>query len=363
MKALSRLLFASLLLAALFTAGCASPPVARVSGVPVTREEFTKALEQGIGLNEEFRAGRVVLDTLIGIQLIEKEAKQQGVEASDAELNAALEQYKKGLQASTNLPFDEFLKKSGVSLEDIKSRLKVSVLLRKLVVSDQEIEEYYKAHAQELNKPERVSFLQVLLPDEKAANAFRAQFVEKKQDLITSAQAWQKAGNQIFPPAEGVKRTLAVDKLEELGKPLKAALLSLQPGAISKPLVYEATTSPDAQAKGIKKIKVWTLVLLESHDPAEATTLEKSRELIREQLFGMKSYTGEVARYLNSLKSRARIEILDPKYQSLTDDYKKLAEAAPKPQLPTDDHGPTDKAGPGAAPSPGPAPEAAPHSH
>jgi hypothetical protein len=362
MKPLTRLWFASVLLVALFAAGCASPPVAKVDGISVTREEFSKSLEQGIGLNEEFRAGRIVLDTLIGIQLIEKEAKQKGVEASDAELNAALEEYKQNLLATAKLPFDQFLAKSGASLEDIKSRLRLSILLKKLVVSNQEIEEYYKAHAAELNKPERVTFLQVLLPDQKEATDFRKRFLEKPQDLFAFAQEWNGAGHQIFPPAEGATRTEAVADLEKLGNPLKTALLSLQPGGVSEPFPYDATTSPQAQAKGIKKIKVWTLVLLKSHDPAESTTLEKSTEFIRQQLFAMKSYSGEVARYINTLKARARVEILDPKYKSLADDYKKLSEAMPKPQLPAP--GPAGGAGSGPGPSPAPAtPEAAPKSH
>jgi|GEM_PF-6050056 len=328
------------LIAALFAAGCAGRPVAKVNGVPISQQDYQKGLEHGTGLSEEFQAGRIVLDTLIGIRLIEKEATQKNITVSEEELNKALEEYKKSIQVSTNVPFDEFLKKTGITLEDAKNRARLSVLLKKLVVSDMEIEEYFKAQGEKLNRPEQVTFWEALFLDQKGAADFRQSLQDKKQDFLAAAQAWQNSGKQIIAPPAGPKQTVPVDKLgEALGTTLKDALLGLQPGGFAEPKATEVDLPIDAQGN-MRKFKVWAVVSLVSKDPAFVATLENTRDDIRQRLYLEKNYSGEVARYVNELKSRARIEILDPTYASLSEDYKKLAEIMPKPNIPEHVHGP-----------------------
>jgi hypothetical protein len=95
----------------------------------------------------------------------------------------------------------------------------------------------------------------------------------------------------------------------------------------------------DAQGR-TGKFKLWAVASLVSHEPAFVATLENSRDDIRQRLYLEKNYSGEVAQYVNGLKARARIEILDPTYSSLSADYKKLAEVMPKPNIPEHVHGP-----------------------
>jgi hypothetical protein len=355
MKPFARLLFGLVLAAALFVAGCASRPVAKVDGTPISQESFYKGLEHGTGLSEEFQAGRAVLDTMIGITLIEKEAAKQNITVSPEELKQGLEEYKKSIQASTNLSLEDFLKKTGATQADVEARVKLSILLQRLIVSDLEIEEYFKAHTKDLNKPERVTFLEVLFPDQADAAGFRKQVQDKKQDIIATAQAWEKTGKHIAPPPEGVQRTVPVDRLAELGTTLKEALLALQPGEISQPKEIEIIVPVNSQQGSARKIKVWALASLVSHEPEVIATLDNSREKIRQQLYQQKSYSGQVANYANSLKSRARIEIINPAYASLADDYKELAKTMPKPNLPAHEHEQGQE--PGAATGT----EAAPH--
>src|SRR3990172_9296623 len=145
-----RLMLLSLFLAAvLFAAGCgaSSKPVERINGEAITQDQFMKGLESGIGLTEQFTAGKRVLDTMISMKLVEKEAADKGVSVSDAELKKAMNDAKQSVKKMSGQSFEEYLKQMGAKEADLQAQLEFSILLKKLVVTKSDVEEYFKAHA------------------------------------------------------------------------------------------------------------------------------------------------------------------------------------------------------------------------
>jgi foldase protein PrsA len=120
-----------------------------------------------------------VLSFLIAAQWVQKEAQDQGVKISDAEIDKRLEETKKQ-SFPKEADFQKFLKDSGMNLQDVKFRVRVEQLQQKLVekitkgkdqVTDQQIKAYYEKNKERFAQPERRDLRVVLTRNESQAEA------------------------------------------------------------------------------------------------------------------------------------------------------------------------------------------------
>jgi foldase protein PrsA len=123
-----------------------------------------------------------VLQLLISFEWIEGEAKQQGVEVSDEEVQKQFEEQKKASFPKEE-DYQDFLKQSGQTEEDILMRVRLDVLSNKIreevtkddsEVTDEEITTYYNENKERFAQPERRDLLVVLTKTEEKAKEAKA---------------------------------------------------------------------------------------------------------------------------------------------------------------------------------------------
>lgn len=156
--------------------------IAVVNDEVITLKEYNEALQPYLQKIEEAYQGKdkaivvkqtkdAILQRLIDNLLIEYEAKKRGTNIKDEEVMNVL----KDMLTRQNLEMKDYLKKlakEGTSLETVKSEIR-SQLMRmrlmrlevksKILVSDQEIGEYYDRHRDEYEGKEAVRIKQILL--------------------------------------------------------------------------------------------------------------------------------------------------------------------------------------------------------
>ena len=118
---------------------------------------------------------------LIQAEWVQQEADEQGIEVSDKAVQKSFEDQKK--QAfPTDKAYQEFLKTSGMTEEDILFRVKLDQLQQKLTqkvtedakkVSDEDIQEYYEKNKERFAQPERRDLHVVLTKTEAKADEAR----------------------------------------------------------------------------------------------------------------------------------------------------------------------------------------------
>jgi hypothetical protein len=86
-------------------------------------------------------------------------------------------------------------------------------------------------------------------------------------------------------------------------------------------------------------VTMWVVAKVITHKPSQKATLENSRDKIRKEILKQKaSQAGgnEVQQYLTSLRAKARLEIIDPNYSTLQEQYTEASKAMPQyvPQKP-----------------------------
>ena len=104
-----------------------------------------------------------MMGLLISFQWIEREAKDQGIKISDAEVKKSFEEQKKQ-SFPKDADYQKFLKDSGQTEEDVLMRVRLDTLSNKIrdkvtkgkdKVSDKEIQDYYNKNKAQFAQPER----------------------------------------------------------------------------------------------------------------------------------------------------------------------------------------------------------------
>ena len=104
-----------------------------------------------------------VLGLLISFEWIQREAEEQGVKVTDAEVKKSFEQQKKQ-SFPKDADYEKFLKDSGQTEADVMMRVRLDVLSNKIrdkvtkgkdKVSDKQIEQYYEKNKSQFAQPER----------------------------------------------------------------------------------------------------------------------------------------------------------------------------------------------------------------
>lgn len=277
------LLLAGTLAYVLIRSGGKGDVVARVDGQPVSKDELYELMVQS--------NGQAALDSLISQKLVELEAKEQNITATDAEVQKELDEvaeYYGGLDV-----FEQSLKTYNLTLEDVKEDLAVQVKLEKLMrlkinVTDKEIQEYFTANKELYDVEEQVKASHILVDTEEKAQEIR-QKLEAGGDFAELAKTnSQDTTNKDQGGDLGtISRGQMVEEFEE-------AAFSLPVGEISQPVKTEY---------GYHIIKVTEKI------PAREGTLAENKEGIRDTLFNQKMQT-EYSAWLDEQYKKHKVETL-----------------------------------------------------
>jgi foldase protein PrsA len=279
-----------------------------------------------------------VMQFLIQAEWVQQEAAEQGVEVSDAAVRKSFEDQKK--QAfPTEKAYNEFIKSSGMTEEDILYRVRLNQLQEKLTqkvtedatkITDEDIQEYYDKNKRRFAQPERRDLRVVLTKTEAKA--------EQARKALNSGESWKKVVKQY--------------SIDEASKAQAGLLPAVAKGQQDKALDDAVFDAKKGELEGPVKTQFgWYVFEVEKISPASQQSLEQSKETIK-----------------NLLRSERQQKALDEFVKDFREQYKEETECAEDYAVAECSNAPDEKrdtgpasggnpAAPQQAPSPQPVPQ------
>jgi foldase protein PrsA len=212
-----------------------------------------------------------VVGLLISFEWIEREAKEQGVKVTDAELKKTFEEQKKQ-SFPKDADYQKFLKDSGQTNEDVLKRVKLDALSNKIrdkvtkgkdKVTDQQIKDYYEKNKTQFAQPERRDLSIVLTKTEAKARAAKA--------ALESGQPFKKVAKQYSiddaSKAQGGKLPAVAKGQQE--KAFDSAIFGADKGKLTGP---------------VKTQFGWYVFKVDKVNAASQQTLEQAKVTIKQVL-------------------------------------------------------------------------------
>lgn len=319
---------AALLCGLLTFAGCrraVSPDVAAtVNGRPIYYADVDKAYKTQFpgrveGENEDqVQLRRLeVLRTLIDNELMLQRAEKAGLVATDADVDARLNELK---SPYTKEEFDKQLKEWGLSLDELKARVRREESVKKLFnkditskinITDADVASFYNANRGSFNLPEQqVHMAQIVVTPQADPNVHnlkndKARTEAEARQKIQTLEARLKQGEDFAMMAQNYSEDpqtipnggdlgfVGESALDKASPDLRRLVLSLQPGQMS-PVIH-------TQAG-------YQILKLISKEPAGQRDLSDPRvqQSIRETLLSRKDQLLKTA-YYESARDEAKI--------------------------------------------------------
>jgi foldase protein PrsA len=273
-----------------------------------------------------------VMQFLIQAEWVQQEAKNQDVNVSDKQIKQSFEDQKK--QAFPNdKAYEQFLKTSGMTEDDILFRVRLDQLQQKLTakitqdakkVTDEDISAYYDKNKKRFAQPERRDLLVVLTKTEAQANQAKAAL----EDGDSFKQVAKKYSIDEASKAQGGKLPAVTQGQQE--KAFDDAIFDAKKGELVGP---------------VKTQFGWYVFEVDKVSPASQQTLDESKEAIR-----------------NLLRSQGQQAALDKWIKSFREDYKDKTDCADDFRIAECSNAPKEKTntGPASGGNPGgaqPAPQ------
>ncbi|MEW6441223.1 MAG: peptidylprolyl isomerase [bacterium] len=294
--------------------------VAKVNGVGIAQEEFDRSWKaflqhkgmapgQGQDQGEQVKAMRkVVLDGLIGQELLWQEAKDKKVKADDQTVSAELDKVR-GQFASPE-EFAGMLKENGLTEEGLKLFMVRQLTIQNLVnqqiakglaPTEQEVHDFYASNADSFKTPERVHARHILVKvdanaDQAARDAARKKIDGLRQQLLGGADFAELARNNSDCPSKERGGDLGMMTRGQTVKPFEDAAFALEPGKISE--VVETQFG-------------YHVIRVEERQAASTATEKEMTEKIKGFLKNQKTNQA-VMEHVKVLREKAKVEILMP---------------------------------------------------
>jgi foldase protein PrsA len=280
---------------------------------------------------------REVMLFLIQAEWVVQEAEEQGVEVTDESVRKSFEDQKK--QAfPTDKAYDEFIKSSGMSEEDILFRVKLNELQQKLTqkvtedatkVTDQDIQEYYEKNKRRFAQPERRDLRVVLTKTEAKA--------DQAHNALDDGQSWKQVVNQY--------------SIDEASKAQGGLLPAVAKGQQDKALDDAVFSAKKGELEGPVKTQFgWYVFEVTKITPASQQSLDESKDTIK-----------------NLLRSERQQKALDEFVKDFREDYREETECADDYRIAEcsnapkgEEDGSASGGNPGGTPAPQPAPTPTP---
>jgi peptidyl-prolyl cis-trans isomerase SurA len=300
-----------LLLPAAIPAELIESLVARVNDQPITNSEFeTRCVVELRGATPDLTARRRVLDEMIQEKLLEERARQLGVQASDEEVEEAVERVKRQYNLATDAEFDAALAQTKLTRDELKNQLRQSITMQKVVgrevtgkisMSDDVLRLEYERRKEELYRvPQEARVSEIVI-------RFSADDAEARQaaaSTIEEARAKVAAGTPFADVAKEYSQGNARDRGGDLGTVAKGELLPALDAAVfaEPPQEYPA---PILLPTSVHLFRVI------DRKPAGYKPFNEVRGDLQKRM-GENIYDKRFAEYVEKLRHEAFIKIYDP---------------------------------------------------
>ncbi len=252
-----------------------------------------------------------LLDSLIERQLFLQKAKEMGLNP-EPQVRAALERIKKENNLSSDEELRAALEREDIRLEDFVDTIRVQVLQRmvllshiqpRLVVTDQDLRDYYQRHADEFRTPEQWQFYQLQAPKDPALRE-----TLEREVLSTSPSPELQAR---VAPMEGVQfASVGPIAPEQVRSEVRQALSAAAPQTWVGPL--------DLNDR-------WVWLWLDRREGGAQLSFETVRDQVYERVAQERADQAR-DRYIEELKKSSLIRIYCP---NLPEPYRSLYEKSP----------------------------------
>jgi foldase protein PrsA len=208
-----------------------------------------------------------VMDFLIKAYWYQADAHKLGIKLTDAQVAKALDTAKKA-QFSTAAQYQQFLKQSGQTADDILFRVRVNQIFEKLTarhpskVTAAAIASYYASHKSQFGTPESRNLDVVLTKTQDEANKAKA--------ALDSGQSWAD-----------VAKKYSIDPSKSTGGVLKGVTVGQQDSGLTKAAFAAA---PGKLVGPVKTQFGYYLIKVTGVKPATQRSLAQSTALIKQTL-------------------------------------------------------------------------------
>jgi foldase protein PrsA len=241
---------------------------------------------------------REVMQFLIQGEWVQQEADKRGVKVKESELKKALEDQKKQVFPNDK-QYQQFLKTSGMTEEDVLFRVKLNELQQRLTqdvtqdaakVSDEDIEQYYNKNKKRFAQPERRDLRVVLTKTEAKA--------EQARSALESGQPFKKVVKQY--------------SIDEASKSQAGLLPAVTEGQQEKAFDTAIFSARQGRIEGPVKTQFgWYVFKVEKITKASQQTLDESKDTIK-----------------NLLRQQRQQKALDEFVKQFREDYKDETDCA-----------------------------------
>jgi parvulin-like peptidyl-prolyl isomerase len=283
--------------------GCGDPVLATVGSKKITRSQLLAKLEKD--------SGQEALVGMINRQLVEDAFAATGATITPQQVDERLNQIKKSYP--TPEQFAQAMTAQGLTEADVRDTIALNLKLEYLCTKDVKVDEaslrkFYEENREKFDKPEMVSYSEIVVTSLEEANKIKEALAKpgaKFEDLARQ--------NSISPNTREQGGKVPPMPKQYIGPPEVAkALEGLKPGQIAGPIAAEGR---------------YYIVRLDAITPAEKSDFNKDRAKIEERYKLEKAKRPDEV--LSELRQKAVINIIDPKYKFLQEQFK------PKPALPS----------------------------
>ncbi len=249
---------------------------------------------------------RRVLEDLIDKSLIEGFAEKAGIEASEAEIDRAIDEVLARAHLSEG-ELREALKKDNLSYQEYRDQIREQLVKAKMIqreirarinITDKQIEEYYLDHPDEFRAEEGVVLRHILFPlvhqpDPEDVEAAVAEANRVRQEIM-DGRPFPEAANQYSRDATaGQGGWLGFFRKGSLSPEMESGIVDREEGEVSEPV---------QTALGIHLLKI------EEKTTGDIRPLEKVRNSIQEKLYE-EAAERQFEEWRKELRKNAHIEV------------------------------------------------------
>ncbi|HTP51650.1 MAG TPA: peptidylprolyl isomerase [Anaeromyxobacteraceae bacterium] len=299
---------------------------ATVNGEVVTLSEIIERAGPAYRKVAEMRPGeakekarlqvlQAAFDALVSEKLLDVEVKVQGVEVSEAQIDAAIDDIKKRNKFDDAM-LKQALAEQGLDLPGFREQLRknfegYAVLTQKVrsrvKVTDDDVQNYYQTHPKEFAGEEQVKVRHIFLVVPQGANAEKDAAIKAQGEAVLARLA---AGEDFISVARQVSQGPSAAEGGDLGW--------LHRGSIQLELERVAFSLDVGKWSGLVRTKSgYHILKVEEKRSAEVPPLADVKDRIRDKL-GNDQADVYRKQYLDELKRDATIEVLIPELKTAT---------------------------------------------
>lgn len=284
--------------------GTGGGDVVSVNGNKIGRADLDKRLESS-------PMAKQVLTQLVQQALIEQYAKNQNISIAQADID------KKEADIKSKYPpgqFQAILTQQGLTEPDVQNILRQQLVIEKAIspqlkISDADFKAYFAKNHAQFDTAEQVRARHILVADEKTADTVEAKlkaggnFADLAKQYSTDT-ASKGTGGELGFFARG-----------KMVPAFSDAAFALKVGATSAP---------------VKSPFGWHIINLEERKPAVIATLASAHDQIKDALTAQQNQQ-LIPAFMQSLRAKANIQVLDPRYADVFPAPPVPPSAAPAP--------------------------------